>query len=96
MTFSDNCLDSHRVDVVFSLTHGLDDQSKKEKINPLRFGEQDWFSLKQAGFSMFTREQISCIIDFLSIKREDEFERQKIDEALDNYWRPRHDELSEA
>ncbi len=31
-----------QADAVFALTHGLDDSSYAERINPLRFGEQRW------------------------------------------------------
>jgi len=84
------------VDVCFSLTHGLDNDSKNEKVNPLRYGEQNWFHYAQAKFSMFNKKQIECIIEYLTHKCEDEASKHGIEQALENYWKPRLNELSKA
>ncbi len=79
-----------RADVVFALTHGLDDSSYAERINPLRFGEQRWIDHATSKFSMFDSAQLSSIIAFLEYKSvEDEFEAPSINQALIRYWRPR-------
>jgi hypothetical protein len=86
-------------DVVFHLTYGLDDASRGEKINPKRYGEKNWYDAKRCQFSIFSREQIACIIDYLNLKLQDEnheFDFMNISEALINYWNPRYEELENA
>ena len=84
-------------DVVFALTHGLDDNSYAEKINPLRFGEQRWIDYAASRFSMFDSAQVACIIAFLEHKsHDDDFVAPSINQALDRYWRPRLEEINKA
>jgi hypothetical protein len=54
-----------QADVVFALTHGLDDSSYAGRINPLRFGEQRWIDHASSKFSMFDSAQLASIIAFL-------------------------------
>jgi hypothetical protein len=75
---------------VFALTHGLDDISKRERINPRRYGERTWFEHARHKFAIFNREEAAAIIAYLKFRGEnDEFERQRIDESLKNYWHER-------
>ena len=84
-----------KADPVFSLTHGLDDTSYSEKINPLRFGEQEWYDLCRSNFSMFDSSQVSCIISYLeNNQNEDDFSEASINQALKRYWKPRLKELN--
>jgi len=72
---------------VFHLTHGLDESSRHERINPRRYGERTWFEHARHKFAMFCRAEAAAIVAYLTWKRdEDECERQRIDEALKNYW----------
>lgn len=85
------------VNVVFHLTHGLDNESKDEKINELRYGERTWFNFKQDYFSPFSKDQVQCLIDYLELRLKEseyEFERNSIQEALDNYWIQRRKKLA--
>ena len=77
-------------DPVFQLTHGLDDATRNEKINPRRYGDRTWFEEKRHKFSMFSREEASAIVAYLKLRRDvDGFNRSTIDQALDSYWNGR-------
>ena len=79
-----------RSNPIFHLTHGLDETSRCERINPQRYGERTWFEHARHRFAIFNQEQAAAIVAYLTLKRdEDDFERQHIDEALRNYWRDR-------
>lgn len=84
-----------KADPVFNLTHGLTEESKNERINPLRYGERTWFDVARYKFSIFNNEEVSAIVAYLNFKMEigDKFERHRIKEALENYWLPRVQEL---
>lgn len=72
----------------FYLTHGLDDESRKRKINPERYGNEVWFEYACERFSAFTSEEAAAIFNYLAFKRESaEFLRKGIDQAIKNYWR---------
>jgi hypothetical protein len=76
-----------RADPTFHLTHGLDESSRRECINPRRYGERTWFEHARHKFAIFNREEATAIVGYLTFCRNiDEFERQRIDEALRNYW----------
>lgn len=76
-----------RSDPVFHLSHGLDDSSRGERLNPRRYGERTWFDHKRCQFAMFTREEAAAIVAYLRCKAEEEPSGGKeIDEALRNYW----------
>lgn len=76
-----------RSDPVFHLTHGLDDSSRKECINPRRYGERTWFDHARGKFAMFTREEAAAVVAYLKFRAEaDPFDREAIDEALRNFW----------
>ncbi len=89
----------HQADVVFSLTHGLDDEHQYDLINPLRFGQQRWIDVKAAKFSMFNLQQVNCIIAYLQdrAKFEDQtFACKSIEQSIINYWGPRRNWLKNA
>lgn len=77
-------------DPSFQLTHGLDDGTRGEKINPRRYGERTWLDAQRHRFSTFTRQEAAAIVQYLRWRRgRDEFARRTIDEALRNYWEAR-------
>ena len=79
-----------QADPVFSLTHGLDDESRGEHINPRRYGERTWFDLKRCKFAMFTAAEARAIVAYLRLVSErDDFDRPRIEQALANYWSAR-------
>ncbi len=83
-----------RTDPVFHLTHGLDDSSRNERVNPRRYGERTWFDSVRCKFAMFTRAQVEAIVAYLKLRGgSDGLLRQRIDEALKNYWNERLVEL---
>jgi hypothetical protein len=74
-------------DVVFHLTHGLDDSSAGMQVNPQRYGERTWRDEARYQFSMFTREEAAAIVGYLIFKRDaDPYDRETIEQALRNYW----------
>jgi hypothetical protein len=77
-------------DPLFHLWHGLDDETRREKVNPGRYGDRTWFEAVSARFALFARDEIEAIVAYLEYKAiSDEFSRPKITQALANYWRPR-------
>ncbi len=84
------------VDPVFHLTHGLDDASKDEPINPRRYGGRTWFDHARHKFAMFNLAEVRAIIGYLGLCRDKEglpFEQERVDQALTNYWCQRVREL---
>jgi hypothetical protein len=74
----------------FNLTLGLDDRSSGALVNPRRYGQRTWFDYARYKFSMFSREESAAIVAYLRFKREsDVFGRERIGEALQNYWNGR-------
>ena len=79
-----------RSNPVHHLTHGLDASSRNQRINPRRYGERTWLDHARHKFAMFNKQEAAAIVAYLTFKRDtDEFERQRIDEALSFYWRGR-------
>ncbi len=79
-----------QADPVFSLTHGLDDASRHQRINPRRYGERTWFDLERCKFAMFTAAQARAIAAYLQLVSErDGFASPEIARALTNYWSQR-------
>jgi hypothetical protein len=77
-----------RSDPVFSLTHSFVNSRKNEQINPRLYGEQTWFEYGQERFAIFSHDQAAAIVAYLNLMRGlNEYNRQSIDEALENYWR---------
>jgi len=74
---------------VFCLTHGLDDSSRDERINPRRYGERTWFDHARHKFAIFNREEVAAIVAYLTLKRNSNLDEKQIDEAFGNYWRAR-------
>lgn len=75
---------------IFHLTYGLDDTSGQQRVNPRRYGNRTWLDQARYKFAMFNREEAAAIVAYLTLRRDDEqlvdFEKQRIDEALKNYW----------
>jgi hypothetical protein len=81
-----------RVDVLFHLTHGLDDAAKAELLNPLRYGARTWFDAARYRLSTLDGIQCSAIVAYLEWKLASDlasFERIGIEQALRNFWWPR-------
>ena len=80
-------------DPLFHLTHGLENTSARQPINPLRYGARTWRDYAVFRFSVFDSPQASAIASYLTYELDSgervDFEKQQIHEALDNYWRAR-------
>jgi guanosine-3',5'-bis(diphosphate) 3'-pyrophosphohydrolase len=78
---------------VFALTHGLDNASRHEKINPRRYGERTWFEHARHKFAMFNSQESEAIVGYLTYKLHTDTlmdsEKVRVREALDNYWTTR-------
>jgi hypothetical protein len=76
-------------DPVFYLTHGLTNGTKDAPINPQRYGEYTWFEYVTERFAGFSQLEAQAIQAYLAHQREKaptEYERNLIDQALENYW----------
>jgi len=72
---------------LFHLTHGLDDSSRGERINPRRFGDRTWCDAARYKFAMFTKDEASAIVGYLQYKAEtDPDEQESVEASLRNYW----------
>jgi len=81
-----------RADPVFYLCFGLDDGSQGERVNPRRFGERTWSDECRHKFAIFTRAEAAAIAAYLHFRWECEElpeARDRIAQALRNYWTPR-------
>jgi hypothetical protein len=79
-----------QTDLVFHLTHGLDDAKRDERINPRRYGERTWLDHVRGKFAMFTRAEAAAIVEYLKFKADaDPLDREDIDVALRNFWNER-------
>jgi hypothetical protein len=81
-----------RIDLVFHLTHGLDDASRNGLINRRRYGARTWFDEARHRFATLDREQAAAVVAYLERKRDaddDDFDRDRIDQALAAYWHER-------
>jgi hypothetical protein len=80
-----------RADPVFALTHGLDSESRAQKINPRRYGNRTWFEHARHKFAMFSSKEAAAIVGYLMYKRENgalsDNEKTCINEALEGYWK---------
>jgi hypothetical protein len=92
-------------DPVFHLTHGFSVFSYSTTaggkpvthrsggetlLNPRRYGAMTWEDSVRHRMSVFTREEVRAIIDYLNFRRAaDEFDHEAIDAALERFWRPR-------
>ncbi len=78
-----------RADPVFHLTHGLDDASREERINPRRYGERTWLDHAKHRFAVFDDAQRAAIAAYLRHKLATgtlvDFEAAPV-QALDAYW----------
>ena len=76
-----------RTTPVFYLTHGFDDSSRSQLVNPQRYGQTTWFVEATKRFAAFSGRQAKAIVAYLLFKREtDAWERTRIDQSLKNYW----------
>lgn len=76
-------------DVLFHLTHGLDDESKGRLVNPLRYGNRSRFEAASHRLAIFDAAQAAAIVRYLEHKidtAEFDLERRTTRQALDNYW----------
>lgn len=82
-----------RVDVVFHLTHGLNDAGKNEMVNPLRYGARSSFEAASHRLSTLDAAQAGAVVAYLEYKIDFGelvgFEQARVEEALRNFWRPR-------
>lgn len=77
-------------DPVFHLIQGLTDAAVDQLVNPKRYGDTTWSTVKTARHSGFTTNQVEAIVAYLEYRAEhDEFNRDDIGESLANYWYPR-------
>lgn len=77
-------------DPTFQLTHGLDDATREQKVNPRRYGDRTWLDAQRHRFSTFSKEQAAAIVEYLLLRRErDAIDEPAIDQALRNYWNGR-------
>ena len=86
----DNALEG--VDVAFHLSHGLDDKTRDEPINPQRYGARTWLDAARSRFSGFTADEAHAIAEYLAYKADREeidFVRESLEQALRTYWRQR-------
>lgn len=70
----------------FHLWYGLDDGSKDERVNSRRYGERTWLDEKKHKFAMFNRAEARAIVEYLRWASTDPFHKERIDQALKNYW----------
>jgi hypothetical protein len=79
-----------RVDPVFHVCHGLDDETRTRTINPRRYGSRTWEDERRYRFSTFTRDESRAIVEYLRCRAaDDEVERNTIEQAITNYWSAR-------
>ena len=92
-------------DPVFHLTHGfsvftysttLRDEPITHRsggdtlLNPRRYGAMTWNDSVRHRMSVFTREEVRAIVEYLTFRRVSEDTMpEAIDTALDRFWRPR-------
>ncbi|MSR57820.1 MAG: hypothetical protein EXS05_09115 [Planctomycetaceae bacterium] len=71
----------------FLLCHGLDDQTRNERVNPRRYGDQTWFETTRQRYALFSREEAAAIVAYLKFKQQsNDFLRDRIEQALRNFW----------
>ena len=91
-------------DPVFHLTHGFSVFSYSTTVhdkpithrsggdtllNPRRYGAMTWEDSVRHRMSVFTREEVGAIIEYLTFRRTSDDVPEAIDAALDRFWRPR-------
>jgi hypothetical protein len=79
--------------VVFALTHGLDNESREKRINPQRYGERTWFEHARHKFAIFNADEVKAIVSYLRYKLSTDavtdYEKGHINDALKSYWASR-------
>lgn len=79
-----------QADPLFHLTHGLDDQSRAEPVNPRRYGDWTWFEQRQRRFAGFTAAQAAAIIAYMEVvAARSPCDRASIAQAIASYWAAR-------
>jgi hypothetical protein len=77
----------HQADPLFHLWHGLDDETRDERVNEQRFGNWTWLEAVTQRFEAFTAAEVAAIVAYLRYKAQrDEFTRPRIEQALTNFW----------
>lgn len=72
---------------VFHLTHGLENTSRSQMVNPRRYGDTTWWDTANRRFAAFSKQEARAIVAYLLFKREAEpIESERIDQSLANYW----------
>ena len=72
---------------MFYLTHGFEDSSRSQLVNPRRYGQTTWFDAASKRFAAFSQQQARAIVCYLLFKRQtDDWKRERIDQSLKNYW----------
>lgn len=85
----------HFTDPAVYLCQGLSDSSRNERISH-RFGARTWFDESKYRFSTFFPQEASAVVAYLRwrLQAEESNElRDRIDQALLNYWLPRTGQL---
>jgi hypothetical protein len=76
-------------DVLFHLTHGLEDDSMNRLVNPLRYGNRTWLDAARFRFAVFDTAQAKAIARYLEHRAKTadiDPIRRSARQALDNYW----------
>jgi hypothetical protein len=86
---------SVNADPLFTLTHGLDQKSAQEKLNPRRYGERKWGDYVRFRFSVLSGPQVRAVVSYLrremASSNRSSLDKVSIREALANYWNHRLD-----
>jgi hypothetical protein len=62
---------------------------KSQLVNPKRYGAMTFYDYAQFKLSVFTREEVHAIIDYLKYKRDDDpetIDKESIEASLNLYW----------
>lgn len=77
------------VEVYSQFTLGLEDLSRRQLVNPKRYGNRTWFDIATYKYSMFNPKEVKAVIAYLEFKKKKESldsRKKEIQEALENYW----------
>src|SRR5262249_8313848 len=76
-----------RQNIVFHLTYGLTDDTRSELANPNMCDDDTLFDEATSRFAAFNGEESAAIVAYLRYKAQlDEYDRDEVDQALQNYW----------
>jgi hypothetical protein len=77
------------VDPAFHMTHGLDDATRDQPLNPRRYGARTWLDAMRHKFAVFTKQEAAAILAYLRLRLGDPCDEDRIASAIRNYWSPR-------